>query len=490
MPAGFASPGILFLNTWDSPERSFSRSVFKAMRDRGYTRYVELCSGAFAMPLVAQNGGWKPGEMEASDVSLYTAIVGTMLAGDDLAKLDIRVDGEATELPDSPVNQAAYLLWLQLLVRMETGKSAEHPYFRGIVADLRDRSGEHQADIRRRLVELDERLHGIHYRPMDMFDHLAEVVDDPHTLINTNPPTYRAGFEKFFDTKGRLTWAEPTYEIFDPLTGVDRIIRETKDKAALLLCLEQREPGGSSHEMPVYARHLSFGQNVYLFSNRPDELFQVTGGPRVSPKRTQPLEPLPNPILGKRAEIRPDAAVELLPIKPATAEYYRHLWMHRMKTTTGPMNIAVLVDGHVAGVLGYDHDTMVHPRESRPLDSPVERYIKLRYAFGCPHDTYRITRLVTMAAMRRGTIERLLTGINSLVLQASRGLLTVEYTKYPEAKGLRGIMKLVDRRDSKKVKGQKELFYTGDWVDETIDETLARFLRKESQWQKARNASR
>ncbi len=57
MAGGFTSPAILFLNTWDAPERAFCREVFEALPARGYKRYVEPCSGAMAMPLVARNAG-------------------------------------------------------------------------------------------------------------------------------------------------------------------------------------------------------------------------------------------------------------------------------------------------------------------------------------------------------------------------------------------------------------------------------------------------
>ena len=43
---------------------------------------------------------------------------------------------------------------------------------------------------------------------------IDEVLDDPHALIIANPPTYVAGFEKYYDTNGNMTWKEPEYSIF------------------------------------------------------------------------------------------------------------------------------------------------------------------------------------------------------------------------------------------------------------------------------------
>ena len=39
------------------------------------------------------------------------------------------------------------------------------------------------------------------------------------TALWLQPPTYAAGFEKWYDTGGRMTWKEPEYGIFDPKTG-------------------------------------------------------------------------------------------------------------------------------------------------------------------------------------------------------------------------------------------------------------------------------
>jgi len=52
-----------------------------------------------------------------------------------------------------------------------------------------------------------------------MWEHLKEVLDDPHALVIANPPTYFSGYEKFYDTQGKMTWKEPPYELFDPETG-------------------------------------------------------------------------------------------------------------------------------------------------------------------------------------------------------------------------------------------------------------------------------
>lgn len=93
-------------------------------------------------------------------------------------------------------------------------------------------------------------------------------------------------------------------------------------------------------------------------------------------------------------------------------------------------------------------------------------------------ERYRLTKLVTMIALRRSTFQLCATPKTQILVDACDGLATVEYTRYPEAKGLRGLMKL-DRRDRKN--GQYQLQYKSDWHDEIgLRNILGQFLAKEN----------
>jgi hypothetical protein len=83
-----------------------------------------------------------------------------------------------------------------------------------------------------------------------------------------------------------------------------------------------------------------------------------------------------------------------------------------------------------------------------------------------------------MIALRRSTFQLCATPKSQLIVDACDQLATVEYTRYPEAKGLRGLMKL-DRRDRKN--GQYQLQYKSEWHDEIgLRNILGQFLAKEN----------
>lgn len=474
----FASPSVLFLTTANSPERSYARTLLGRLRERGYTRFAELCCGAYSLPMTAVAAGWPPVQIECSDVSLYSAAIGSVLSGADLGELGVRLDGELVALPDSaPADQAAFILWLQLLVRMQV--KSDVTYWRELADDLTERADEHQKAIAAKVAGLAVRLRGAQYRRMDLWDHLADVADDEHTIVSLAPPTYLSGYEKFYDTKGRLTWDEPEYRLWDPETDLDRLHEFMADKPALLLCSEQREPGHAVGS-PVYARHLALGQYVYLTTNHPEIVLPVAGGPKVYPRRSGDIYPADVPVIDPGADITAASDVQFLPVKADVADWYRGLWMHRLTATPGSYNLLVVIDGKAAGVLGYSVDPVVRPYS---MDSRWGRHMLLRFAFGAPHEQLRLGRLMTMLAIQKGTVEQALTKEAAIYLAASDGICTVNYTRHPESKFYRGLMKLAARQDHPD--GYK-LTYAVDWSDKAPGAVMAEFLAKEAKWRASR----
>lgn len=240
--AKFQNPGAFFLGTLVAQEQKFLKPLIENARKQGYTRFVEPCAGAFAMSHIAAQCGYKPSEIEASDVSMFTSIMGYAITGQSLEELEIRADGFTNEELLDP----AVALYAQLYLR--TVKNAGKEYFYGIMRDLEYRKEEHLAEIRAQLDRAKQSLHGMSYRPLDMWKHLEECYDDPHCLVVANPPTYAAGFEKWYDTGGRMTWKEPEYGIFDPKTGLNDLYDKMNDAKCLLMCYEENAPPPSITE--------------------------------------------------------------------------------------------------------------------------------------------------------------------------------------------------------------------------------------------------
>jgi hypothetical protein len=477
MPAGFASPDVLFGGNSGAPERLFYRVILEKLRGR-YTRYCEVGVGSFAASMVAADAGWKPSQMESSDVTLYSSIVGTMLARGNLADLGVRLDGDLVELPDTDLlTQAAFLLWVQLRARMEARPDVE--YWRNICHDLTVRARAHQEAIRGQLAKLNDRLGGVNYRPMDMWDHIPEVLDDPCAIVHAAPPSYPSGFEVFFNTDGRLTWNEPPYDVFDPATGFDRLADMMRDSPALLICLQECQPRTYALPRPVFATPIGMGRHTYVITNRPDEIFAITGGPHVVPRRMGEITPSSHPPMPVDYDLRPDAQVAMIPVKAQVADYYRDIWLHRLAATPGSYNVLVTIDGYVACVIGFSIEPI-----SRPYPGAAHiRHLLLRYGVGAPHVTLRTGRLATMFALQKPVAELAVGTGGALYLAASRGLMTVQMTRYQESKEMRGLMRRINKQPHPD--GFK-LTYAADWQDKRPNEVLAEFLAIEARWRAER----
>ena len=475
--AGFMSPSILFLNTWDSAERIYMQGLLPKLKRAGYTDYHEPAVGGFAMPIVAVEAGWLPQNMTTSDTHLFTGILGELCAGRDMSRLGITLDGAPIQFEsDEPIDQAAEALYVQYLARME--KSEETAYFAALSEDLRDNRDHHMKSFREQVAGVHARLKGLTFRTESVWEHMNRVADNPNAVIISNPPTYKGAYEKFFDTKGRLDWNQPDYDIFDAPVDIPRMVEFMEGKKALLIVQQQQDHGNSAHEKPVYARQLSAGDLVYINSNRPEEVIQLVGGLRVVRRKMAPRGERLWPMIPPDYEITEKSQIGVFPVEAKVADAYRDEWMHRLYPISGSDNVMVTVDGYAAGVMGYSLQSISNSFSLKWAD-----YATLRFAFGAKHDTLRLTRLATMIALRKETIKLNASPASTIAIESSIGLLTVEMTRHPEAKGLRSLMKMQDRQ--KHPDGFK-LVYTAEWTqNEPVPDTLARFLKMERQYQKS-----
>ena len=467
----FSNPGAFFLGTLVPSEQKFIKAVLESARVNGYNKVVEPCAGAFAMSHLAVQTGFAPQQIEASDVSMFTSIMGYAITGQSLEALELHADGFTDEELLNPAMALYAWKYLSMI------KDAEKEYFYAHLIDMERRRDEHIAVLQQQLDRAKSILHGMSYRALDMWEHLEEVIDDPHALVIANPPTYTAGFEKYYDTCGRMTWKEPQYGIFDPETGLQELMDKVRDAKCLLLCYEENKPGETTGA-PVFARYgVRNGINVYLTTNRPDEVVELSHGKHIARPLESKIEGLNCSVLPTDYEFSEHTRVEVRKIEQRNAQYYRKLWTHNFIGASSPMNFAVFVDGMIAGVFGMDKSALI----MGAFGTQVSDSVFLMYGMTIPHRTHRIGRLLTMIAQNKPFVMDI---CSDLEKEKAKTLKTVQMTKYPEAKEMRGVMKLAARNKDPK-KGYR-LTYVSELKDRTIKQTYAEWLGKEKKWRKAR----
>lgn len=460
--------GGLFIGALKAEDKSFLKPLLKNAREQGYNRFVEPCAGAMAMSYLAIEAGYKPEQIEASDISFFSGVFGRAISDKSLEDMNIIADGFTTEELKNP----ATALYAQLYLRMK--KQASNQYFFELLKDLVVRKKEHINIIQSQIDNMQSKCKGINYRDLCMWKHIREVKDDENAVVVLCPPTYTAGYEKFFDTGGKLSWDEPTFEVFDTETGLRDLYDVIADAKALFIVYEERK-SGDSVGAAIYGRNAGrSGICMYLTSNRPDEATDLAQGKVIARKGGSKMSPLKREIIPSNYEVTSKSEVKVIPIKAENATYYRKLWTHNFNGGSSGNSMAMIIDGFVAGVFGYDKMTMA-------LGGKKDLFFK--FGISAP-SLQRLNRLMYMLASSRKIINGVLDDIQKEHIE---GVSTVMLTKYPESKEMRGIMKLTERLKDK-LCGYK-LKYRCDISDKIEKEILTEWVQKEKKWQENRKKS-
>lgn len=462
------SPGAFFLGTLVPSEQKFLKQILVNAKKAGYNRFIEPCAGAFAMSHLAVQSGFKPEEIEASDVIMFSSIFGYAIMGEPLDDLELKSGIFSKKELKDPATA------LYALMVLKTMCQSGGDFFYTMLKDLEARRKEHIAKIQEQLDRAQSILHGFRYRALDMYDHLDEVMNDPKAIIFANPPTYKAGFEKWYDTRGNMTWKEPEYKIFDPEDGLIELMQERmKGKKALILCYEENTPGMMAG-YPVFARYgVRKGVNVYLTTNNPEKALELSDGKTIARPEERDFEPLDCTVVPSNYEITETSRIQFERIEPQNALYYRSVWTHNYVGGQAQINVGMFIDGFIAGVFGYQ---IAFGKELKE--------IVIMYGMTTKHDILRMNRLLTMIAVNRETLRSL---IPEYMLFKYTGIQTTQMTKYPESKEMRGIMKL-KRKEQGKL-GYK-LVYRCDIQERTAQETLNEFLKREDTWRRERQKTK
>lgn len=462
----------LFLGVTTPRHRPYLLRLFQYLKDR-YTRLVIPACGKFAGAELAVAAGWPTNRIECSDVSLFSTTLAAAItrqptppitAVGDLANLDF--------------SRPEVLLYAQKLAVLR--HSAKQVYQQVFVRDLEARAADHIQHIRLGIEALSDRLAGVTYKPCDLFVHINEVANDPKTVIYINPPGYKGGYEKMFDTKGALTWQSPPYTLFVPKTGHQLIREMMRGQPALSIrCMydefhDADEPGevilaDGSQVKKVANRFES------LLSNRPKECFAAFPKTVILRPRTA-IEPIDAPIITDDHELTPDSTVAFVKIHKSNAMYYRDLWAHRLGGTDSETHWLMILDGYAAGIVGIH---LFNAETARPtLDGKI--WIEETYGFNAPSRRYpRLNRLLMMFITSR-VFMRTVFCPSHLPLREPFGLLTTCLTQHPELKINRGIMKLVSR-ERLEDQGLFKLRYKAEWHNESFTEVLRRWLSTHGQ---------
>lgn len=460
-----------FLGTFAGIEQKFLKNLVESACEQGYTKFIDPCCESLATSYLAVQAGFKTSQVEASDISLFSGILGYAITGKSLKDFEIRAKGFSGEELLDPATAMYAWKYLSLV------KNADKDYYYNYLIDLETQRECHIQNIDEQLKKIKSVLNGISYRVLDIWEHVEEVLDDEHAIVVINPPTGKAAIEKYYDMSGYMSWKAPVYRPFNSKTGLTELIEKTRDAKCLVISYETSKPSATVAS-PFFARYgVSIGVNGYLTSNRPDEAVRLTKGKTIARPAERDLLPLNCNVFPIDSTIDENSKLEICAIEQVSAQYYRKLWTHNFTGLPCLCNFAFFIDDRIAGVFGYDKSSI----KTGAFGSFLSNTIFLMYCMTVPHKFYRLNRLGTMLAQNVEVIDSFCTDLEKVKIKAIK---TVQMTRYPEAKEMRGIMKLTERKPDKYF-GYR-LTYLSDLKNRSLRQTLLEWLRKEKTWQKER----
>jgi hypothetical protein len=226
---------------------------------------------------------------------------------------------------------------------------------------------------------------------------------------------------------------------------------------------------------------------TYLSSNRPDEIEALAAGRKIARREPENVRPTNLPILPSTYEPTDASKVALVSLDAGQSAYYRQLWTHRFLGAVTPMNgLGLVVDGYLAGIFAYTRlglDMGAFGKVAK------EDALLLQCGVTPRLPGWRLGRLVTKLALSKAVLAQFL---DDVALVRVTHIFTMQFTKYPEAKEMRGLMKLQVRQPFTNKWGLKKGFklrYQAPIEPTTMEEAYAWWIKDERRYRSLKHPS-
>ena len=437
----------MFFGGLYAAERPYVLKLLKACRAHGFTRFVEPCSGTLAGCVTAKAAGFEVAE--ASDVILLPSILGNAVARHDVSRLNFTVNGEVPESAED----ALFAIKERMMAKNSWNENGSCQY-----RDFMLRQDAVKEDFAEFIRNLRDSVpKDFSYEPMDLFDHIERVKDDPNAVVWLWPPTYKGNYESLYSESDKIIdWpGEPSYSLWDPKTGYDEVMRRYGDSKCLLIMGEESD---RAHGPAVYGRNAGRpGIYTYIVTNKPDLVKSICG---MGIYRPNPAKEQGNIWELFNEDVKPDSKIEVVKLTNEQCRHYKKVLIKRFQQSNTTDGYGMIIDGKLAGVFGY-------------MDVGIKlggsAYAMQAYALTVPG--HRLARLNTMVAAQREQLER---HYDALTMSQLKGVRSLTITDKPMSMELRGIAKLTGKK--KDGKGRNVLVYDMEIGELTLDEVRDQFL--------------
>jgi len=457
----------IFLGNTPSEQRKFLVAALTHLHDR-YQKVVIPCCGQFTLAKCAIEAGYKPEDITASEISLFSCVLGYVYGGIPLSTLNFEVlepHKEEYESYKNDIDRAAFLLWLMKTQQLRTDLMYERVVYDNLVEDKE----RHLEGFRKQLEKNASLYKGITFRIRDLRDELKEEWSDD-TIVIVNPPAFRGGYEKMFNFSKVLSF-DPNIDEFDLGKEYATLYEQSKQKAHPTFWYKYKEVDGFNPHEVVYGREYFVDRYDFWLLTKPEILNDFRFKGAVTFKTEHELKKYRNvPMWGLDDVLKPDTKVEFRSVPSEVALYYRDLWAHKLGNTKAEHYYIILLDGKVFATVGFHTSELFRLKSTRVFEN---------YGFNAPSRVHpRINRLMMMlitCSEMGGVLRRDSSNVNRVY--ELKGLRTTCLSKYRKVKLNNGILKIEKRE--KMPDGVYKIMYDTDFHNRTFAQCVIDYLNEE-----------
>lgn len=465
----------IFLGMTPGPARAYLLKAFKDLKAAGYQTVHFPGVGRFACVEPAIEAGFHPRQIYASDISLFSSLLGYHCSGlpqpEVIERLGVRF-GDRFRAFDRYLDTDEAIGAVLLAMKIGQLRANSH-YERPVYEELLRNPDEYVSQLARKAAQLKARMDGLHYAPRDLMEHIRTAGEDPQAIVYSDPPLASGGYEKMWGVIGTdLFWDAPAVQNFDPKTMLEEHDATLLDARALTMVYR---PGGKYGGLPgalgakTAFANTAGGRADFVASNRPQELPLI-----VVPPKPSEIGPVAAPVMPRDHEITVDSKVTIQKTTAAHAFYYRDLFAHKLGTTNAEGLYLMLIDGYVFGVFGMMYSHMTRGQSPHVFEV---------FGFNVPSDRYpRLNRLL-MSILVSNDCRKFFARESKATLLEPEEFRTTCIASGPEVKANRGLLEIRERWQ--RPDGRYHIVYVTKFKSWTFREAIKAWLGKMKHQEKA-----
>jgi hypothetical protein len=487
--------GKIFLGATQPDHRRFIAAALAHLRETGFEHVLIPCCGQFTLVKAAIRAGFPKENIVASDISLFSSLLGYFYAGRPLAELPLTIrPGRLKDEYDSCATDRERLALLMVytkLAQFRTDRLFEKRYADALAADAAPQA----AAMSQALDTFREFYTGITYRIEDLREAI-KYGDEPKRVMVFNPPGYAKGYTKMF--AGIMALVDFRVEVTE--WGGKKEYRTfydaLKSLPATSFIYRIADVDGFDATDVVFANERGPRRIDYWLCTHPEALEGWSHNRAMKLQPAKPAKPYrhtrifscayphPDPCPDHRCltedcpfgdRLTPESAVRFVVIPQEHALWYRDCFAHRLGDVVAEIYALCLVDEKVFAVTGF---------HGQKLRTGQEEYIFETFGFGVTHQGYYNTTRLLMYLITTKTFARFLHYRMSHKNRTyvMKGLKTTCLSKYRKVKLNNGILPVTFRE--KITKGANadmyRIVYQVDWYDRTYAECIRTYLDEQA----------